>query len=134
MLLLFFYLHLRTCLLILQRGEWREKETERNINVREKHQLVATHTCPNQGLNPQPRHVPAWDPNPQLFGLQDDVQPTEPHQLWPENSFFLFFFRKLFLIKIKNFLFRIFFSNHYPILQQRNHIKDVILTCVAIFS
>ena len=41
-------------LLILERGERREKEKEkeRNINVREKHC-----TCPNGGLNPQPRHV-----------------------------------------------------------------------------
>ena len=42
----------------LERGEGREKETERNIVVREKHQSVASRTCPNQGLDPQPRHVP----------------------------------------------------------------------------
>ena len=34
------------------------KERERNINVREKHQLVAFCRHPNQGPNPQPRHEP----------------------------------------------------------------------------
>ena len=35
-----------------------EKERERNINVREKYCLVASHMCPDQELNPKPRHVP----------------------------------------------------------------------------
>ena len=43
--------HLRICLLM------REREKERNIYVREKHWLVSSHMCPNQGLNP-PRYVP----------------------------------------------------------------------------
>ena len=54
----FFYPHLRTCLLILERGEERGIDRERNIDVKEKHQLVASCMHPNQGLNPQPRHVP----------------------------------------------------------------------------
>ena len=49
-----FYPHPRTSLLILERG----KGKERNIGVREKHQLVASCTCPNQEPNPQPRLVP----------------------------------------------------------------------------
>ena len=36
-LLSYFNPQLRTCLLILERGEGRDKERERNINVREKH-------------------------------------------------------------------------------------------------
>ena len=44
--------------LILERGGGRKKEGERNIDVREKHQSVASHTCPDLGLNPQPRLVP----------------------------------------------------------------------------
>ena len=43
---------------------------ERNINVREKHRLVASHMHPDQEWNPQP------------FGVQDDA-PTEPHQPGP---------------------------------------------------
>ena len=33
--------------LFLERGEGREKERERNIDVREKHRLVASHTAPD---------------------------------------------------------------------------------------
>ena len=43
--------------LFLERGEGREKERERNIDVREKHQSVAPCTWPIQGPNPQPKHV-----------------------------------------------------------------------------
>ena len=42
--------------LFLEKGK--EKERKRNIDMREKHGLVASHTCPNQGPKPQPRHVP----------------------------------------------------------------------------
>ena len=34
------------------------KGGERDIDVREKHQLVASHTFPVQELNLQPRYVP----------------------------------------------------------------------------
>ena len=44
--------------LFLERGEGREKERERNITVREKHWSVASLTCPDQGPNLQPSHVP----------------------------------------------------------------------------
>ena len=39
-----------------ERGS-RGRERERNIDVREKHQLVASHTCPDQGLNSQPTYL-----------------------------------------------------------------------------
>ena len=42
--------------------DFREKggdgEREGNIDVREKHQLVAPCTQPEQGPNPKPKHVP----------------------------------------------------------------------------
>ena len=41
--------------------EWREErkgKREKHINVRDKHLLVAFRRLPDQGLNPQPRHVP----------------------------------------------------------------------------
>lgn len=43
----FAYPHPRTCLLTIDRG--REGE---------KHGSAASHTCPNWGLNPHPRHLP----------------------------------------------------------------------------
>ena len=36
----------------------RERERERDIDVREKHPSIASHMCPDQGLNAQPRLVP----------------------------------------------------------------------------
>ena len=50
-----FYPHPRTC---LETGDGRERYRDRNIDVREKHQPAAASTCPKQGPNPQPRHVP----------------------------------------------------------------------------
>ena len=44
-----------------------EREKGRNIDVREKHQLVASHTLPDWGLNPQPRHVPQLGIEPVNF-------------------------------------------------------------------
>ena len=39
-------------------GEGKEKERARHINVREKHQSLDFHTCPDGALNQQPEHVP----------------------------------------------------------------------------
>ena len=44
--------------LFIFRERGREGDRERNINVREKHLLVASHPRPRGGTNPQPRHVP----------------------------------------------------------------------------
>ena len=44
--------------LFLERGEGREKERERNISVREKHQSVASHVSPDQGPEPATQ---AWN-------------------------------------------------------------------------
>ena len=43
--------------LFLGKEEGRENERERSMDVREKHQLVVSYMHPDQGLNPQPRHV-----------------------------------------------------------------------------
>ena len=51
--------HLEMCLLLLEREEERER-----------HQLVASHMCPDQGLNPPPRYVPQ--------------NPTEPATFWDD--------------------------------------------------
>ena len=51
----FFYPHLKICLLILERGEGIGRDGERNIHVREKHQLAVSPMHSDQGPNPQPR-------------------------------------------------------------------------------
>ena len=43
------------------------KGGERDIDVREKHQLVASHTFPVQELNLQPRYVPWLGIKPATF-------------------------------------------------------------------
>ena len=42
----------------LEKGEGREQERERNIDVGKEHLLVASPMWLNQELNLQPRHVP----------------------------------------------------------------------------
>ena len=61
-------------LLIPRRGGGREKERKRNIDVREKHQFVASCMCPDKELTI----------NPQPLSLSDDAQPTELH--WPGHN------------------------------------------------
>ena len=53
----FFFPHWRTFIDFRERGREEERERE-NIDVREKHRSVASHTRPDWGSNPQPRHVP----------------------------------------------------------------------------
>ena len=53
----------------VERGEVREKEGERNINVRDKHQSTASQTYPNWRPNPQPRYVPWLRIKPANFCL-----------------------------------------------------------------
>ena len=49
---------LKILFICLDRGEGREVGRERNTDVREKHQSVASCMLPNRGPGPQPRHVP----------------------------------------------------------------------------
>ena len=52
-----FLFFLRFFFFFFKRGKEIKKETERNIDVREKHISCLSH-APNQGPGPQPRHVP----------------------------------------------------------------------------
>ena len=56
-ILLFLFFKDFIYLLLRERRREGERERERNINVWEKHWLVASHT-PNWGTGPEPRHVP----------------------------------------------------------------------------
>ena len=70
--------------LFLEKGEEREKERKRNIDVREnidvrdRQRWVVSCTCANWERNPQPRHAPDQESNRQPFSLRDVTQPTEP--------------------------------------------------------
>ena len=50
-----------------KKGGERERDRERNINVRNIDWLVAPHTYPNMGLHPQPRYVPWVGTKPTTF-------------------------------------------------------------------
>ena len=65
--------------LFLEREEGRERKRKRNTDVKEKHQLGAFRTHPDQTHNPGMR--PAQESNRQPVVLRDDTQPTEPHWL-----------------------------------------------------
>ena len=66
--------------LFLERREGREKERERNIDVWGKHWLVASLKSPTRGLACNSGMCPWQGIELRCFGLQDDSQPTEPHQ------------------------------------------------------
>ena len=65
--------------LLLERGEGRE----RNINVQEIHQSVASHMPPAGDLARSPGMCPDWESNQRPFALQAGTQSTEPHQPGP---------------------------------------------------
>ena len=70
--------------LFLERGEWREKGRERNINV------WLPLTCPStRDLARNPRMCPDWESKWRPFGSQDGTQSTEPHQPGPNAIDFL---------------------------------------------
>ena len=65
--------------LFLERGEGREKERERNIDVREKRQSIASHTHPNWGSKPATWACALtgnWTCNLLVYRMM--LQPTEP--------------------------------------------------------
>ena len=55
--------------LFLERGEGREKERKKNINMREKHQSVASCTRPKQNQTRNAGMCPDQKSNPQRFAL-----------------------------------------------------------------
>ena len=56
----------------------RKTERERNIQVREKHQSVASHTCPDQGIEYAPHTCPDQESHRQPLTLGDNAPRTEP--------------------------------------------------------
>ena len=66
--------------LFSERGEGREKEKERNIDVQEIHLSVAFHTPPAGVLALNPGMCPDWELNLWPFTSQASTQSTEPYQ------------------------------------------------------
>ena len=62
-----------------ERGEGNVKERERNIDVLEIHQLVASHTPPTGDLAHNPGVCPDWASKRRPFSLQAGAQSTESH-------------------------------------------------------
>ena len=60
-----------------------EKQRERNIDVREKHQceretlIGCLSMCPYQGHTHNTDMCPEWESDQPPFALQDDAQPTD---------------------------------------------------------
>ena len=74
--------------LLLERGGGREKDRERNIDVRELHRSVASCTSPTGDLAGNPGMCPDWESNWLPFGSQAGTQSADPHQ--PGLNLFLF--------------------------------------------
>ena len=83
-----FYPHPRTCSMVLERGKGREGERERSINMREKHQLLASCTHPNQGPNPKPRHVPRRGIKPATFWFMGQHSNQLSHTSQGQKNYF----------------------------------------------
>ena len=66
--------------LFLEREEGREEKRERNRNMREKHQSVASHMPPTGDLARNTGMCPDWELNQRPFISQAGAQSIEPHQ------------------------------------------------------
>ena len=82
--------------LFLERWEGRKKERERNINVWEIHQLVASHTPPIRDLACNPGMCPDWESNQWSFGSQASTRSTEPHQSGLKRTIYKELIKKIF--------------------------------------
>ena len=74
--------------LFLERGEGRENERERNIDVWEK-LMFASCMPPTGDLACNPSMCPEWELNLWPFVLHDNAQPIEPSQSWQLYVFFI---------------------------------------------
>ena len=78
MLVLFYFIFY--FIAFLERGEGREEERERSIDVRDISQLVAPCIPLNQRRTHDPVTCPDQESNQRPFALLDSAQPTEPNQ------------------------------------------------------
>ena len=69
-----------------------EKEMQRSINVRERQRLdwLLLKRAPTGDRTRNPGMCSDWESSQQPFTLQNDAQPTEPHQPGPDPSVLTF--------------------------------------------
>ena len=65
-----FWMFFKDFIYFFERGEGKEKERERNINVQEIHPLAASCTLPTGEPGPQPRHTPWLGIEPATFWFE----------------------------------------------------------------
>ena len=81
-------------ILFLERGEGRDKERERNIDVQEIHQLVDSCTPSTGDLALNPGMCPDWESNQQCFGSQAGTQPmshTSQGYTWISYMYLIYY-------------------------------------------
>ena len=76
------------CLFIFRGEERMKKERERNINVRETHTSVASHTPPTGDLAYNPGMCTDQESSQQPFSSQANTQSTEAPQPGPRHLYF----------------------------------------------
>ena len=79
-----------------KRKEGGKSERKRNIDVREKHPLVAFHMCPYWGSNRQPRYVSWPGIEPWSSGVWDDTPVN-----WATWQGYFYFLKSLELVFLK---------------------------------
>ena len=75
--------------LLSERWEGREEERKRNINVWEKHQLVASHVSPTENLAHNPGMCPDWELNPRLSVHRPALNPLS-HTSQGKNGLYFY--------------------------------------------
>ena len=73
----FFNPHTRIFTDFKSRRRGREREKEKNIDMREEHRLVDSHIPSDQGQNPPPRYVPQLEIEPAPLSMTT-LKQTEP--------------------------------------------------------
>ena len=102
-----------------ERGEVGKKERERNIDMREKHKLVASCMCPDWKLNQWPFNFAGWCPT-------NWATPVRAIIYTSYKCFFTYYFQNISHAITITFLKRDFFKLMYWISSHRYIIKSSI--------
>ena len=128
-LFLFFYSHLRTHSLILERGEGRESRRETSLWETNTDWLPLTRALTRPGEpNPKPRHVPSPGVEPATFWLTGNTfQPTKPHRPGHIPKFYMKHYVQKLLKEMKIFTIKAFpFYKYMPESSHVHFIKQII--------